>query len=129
VGERWLADRIQSETSLHIDNKLILHDNIDIKSTKYSTAEEKLGGFHIFGIIIITGPKTTNIRNRINAVLSGRQSFEDKECSAKYPERKKSKTSSDFVSKPQADSIVSATNVDANTMIGKKYYIIFNKLF
>lgn len=116
MGESWLADRLQSEISITIDGKLMLYDNLDIMTTKYSSAADKVGNYHVIGCVIIVGPRTTDLRKRLLTVLSGRQSFEDKESCGHLPSRKKVKReeSAEPSHEHVNESLISVSAIDSD---------------
>lgn len=73
----WGISRLQSKSKLFLDDKLVYYDPIDLFVSSAITASiyDKIGGYEVFGSVIIIGPHTSLLRERL-APLKRRQSWQ-----------------------------------------------------
>lgn len=73
-GEVWRASRIRSTVQIYVQDKMVLLENLDLQASSYGSFSDKIGGCVVFGSLMLVGPKTLNLRERLQ-VLKQRQSF------------------------------------------------------
>jgi urease accessory protein len=73
-GEIWRASRIRSNVKVFVQDRLVLLENLDLQSSCLGSFSDKIGGCVCFGSVILVGPRTLELRERLQ-VLKQRQSF------------------------------------------------------
>jgi len=73
-GEIWRASRIRSNVQVFVQDRLVLLENLDLQTSSLGSFSDKIGGCVCFGSVILVGPRTLELRERLQ-VLKQRQSF------------------------------------------------------
>jgi urease accessory protein UreH len=105
-SEIWKLKQLRSTVKLMDKQKCLFLDNIhlfdsydDDNDNVTISIEDKVGGASIFGLVVLFGPKTSLLRDRVS-VLMQRQSFQNKRELTNNSNDNSSKSTKFFYSEP-----------------------------
>jgi urease accessory protein len=88
-NEYWDMERLKNQLVIKRDNKILLFENQDVRNDSSGTIAAKVGNCAVFGCVVLVGPKTSAISERLK-VFQQRESFEQMKDSKNIVEKKAS---------------------------------------
>lgn len=112
-NELWNINKLITRLSIDDSSqKKILCENLDLEASSNISVADKLGNAIIFGILVLIGPKTVTLRNRLK-IFTERQSFHQRRDEINAITQHRHEPSSFFYKEP----LVSVSNLSEDLTV------------